>query len=205
MLKLIRQILLHPLKYLNILLSPLRVLIIKIHGVQCGTSILVLGAPHIDTNKGNITLGNRIRLVSSQANHEIGLPSPVVLTTKGHGKIIVGDDSVINGATLRAHAKIQIGTNVWITAGCYIFDSHGHSTDAINRRRESDILGEIAPVVIEDNVWIGIRSIILPGVTIGYNSVIGAGSVVTNSIPPNSLAAGIPAKVISTLNNPIPS
>ena len=57
------------------------------------------------------------------------------------------------------------------------------------------------PVTIEDNVWIGGGVIILPGVTIGKNSVIGAGSVVNKSIPPNSLAVGNPCKVIRKINN----
>jgi maltose O-acetyltransferase len=56
-----------------------------------------------------------------------------------------------------------------------------------------------APIVLEENVWIGIRAIVLRGVTIGQGSVIGAGSVVVNDVPPRSLAAGVPARVIRTL------
>jgi len=55
------------------------------------------------------------------------------------------------------------------------------------------------PVIIEDNVWIGEGVAIMPNLTIGKNSIIGANSVVTSTIPPNSVAAGIPARVIKTL------
>src|SRR5262249_19806331 len=56
----------------------------------------------------------------------------------------------------------------------------------------------IKPIVIEDNCFIGIRSILLPGVTIGRNSVVGAGSIVTRSVPPNSVVAGVPARIVRT-------
>ena len=57
---------------------------------------------------------------------------------------------------------------------------------------------EVKPVTIGNDVWIGMRSIIMPGVTIGEGAVIGAGSVVTKNIPPYSIAVGTPAKVIKT-------
>lgn len=62
---------------------------------------------------------------------------------------------------------------------------------------DMDVFG---PIVVEDNVFIGFNSIILPGVRIGHDSVIGAGSVVTRSIPPRSVAAGVPAKVIKSID-----
>ena len=57
-----------------------------------------------------------------------------------------------------------------------------------------------APIVIEDNVWIGANVAIMPGVTIGKHSVVAAGSVVTTDVPPDSVVAGVPAKVVRTLN-----
>lgn len=65
-------------------------------------------------------------------------------------------------------------------------------------RKENPEWDLVAPIAIGDNVYIGIRAIILPGVTIGANSVIGAGAVVTRSIPENSVAVGVPAKVIKS-------
>jgi maltose O-acetyltransferase len=56
-----------------------------------------------------------------------------------------------------------------------------------------------APIVIGNNVWLGARTIVLPGVTIGHDSVIGAGSVVTRDVPPRTLSAGVPARPIKNL------
>ena len=72
-----------------------------------------------------------------------------------------------------------------------------HDTNFHEVEEGEDII--TTPIKIEDNVWISARSIILPGVEIGRNSVIAAGSVVTKSVPKNSLAAGVPAKVLKNL------
>jgi maltose O-acetyltransferase len=74
-------------------------------------------------------------------------------------------------------------------------DSHRVTTDQNERWKDPDS----KPIVIKDNVWICMDSLILKGVTIGENSVVAARSVVTRDIPPNSLAAGIPAKVVRKL------
>lgn len=84
---------------------------------------------------------------------------------------------------------ISIGNNVTLAPEVYIL-AHDAST-----KRVLDYT-KIANVIIEDNVFIGARSLIMPGVTIGENSIIGAGSIVTKSIPKNSVAVGNPAKVI---------
>ncbi|MGJ1285265.1 acyltransferase [Sphingobacterium spiritivorum] len=90
---------------------------------------------------------------------------------------------------------ITLGNNVHITGECQ-FITHDGST-LIMRKKVPDL--EItAPIIIEDDVFIGFRSLILPGVKIGKGSIIGAGSVVNKSIPPNSVAVGNPCKVIKT-------
>ena len=95
---------------------------------------------------------------------------------------------------LDARGGITIGNNVSISH-CVKIVSGSHNYNS----RHFDY--EAAEIFIEDNVWIGGGVIILPGVTIGKNSVIGAGSVVNKSIPPNSLAVGNPCKVIRKINN----
>ena len=95
-----------------------------------------------------------------------------------------------------AAESIVIGDACMIAHGVYISDADWHG---IYDRAEP--VGNTKPVVLEDNVWIGDRAIICKGVTIGENSIIGAGAVVTKNVPPNSVFAGNPAKLVKTLEN----
>lgn len=121
-----------------------------------------------------------------------------------HGKSIFIGDNVIIGmnCTFVDNAEIHIGNQVMIAPNVQIYTA---SHPILPQERLIDNWKEISstyfrtfakPVIIEDNVWIGGGAIILPGVTIGKNSVIGAGSVVNKSIPANCVAVGNPCKVI---------
>lgn len=100
----------------------------------------------------------------------------------------------VNGKLMDS-GKITIGDNVFIAPDvCIVTEEH-----AMDVEQRVAGLEYTHPVTIGDNVWICIGAIILPGVTIGADSVIGAGSVVTKDIPPRSLAVGNPCKVIRTL------
>ena len=90
---------------------------------------------------------------------------------------------------------ITIGNNVHITADC-AFITHDGGTLIL--RQEVPDLEWTAPIAIGNDVYIGVRSLIMPGVTIGNRCIIGAGSIVTKNIPDNSVAAGVPARVIKT-------
>lgn len=92
--------------------------------------------------------------------------------------------------------RIEIGNDCLVGDAVAIFDSDFHELNPSRRRLGS---GPVMPVVIGNNVWIGSRSIILKGVSLGDNSVIGAMSVVTKPVPPNTLVAGNPARVVRSL------
>lgn len=114
----------------------------------------------------------------------------------------------------RYPSKIKIGSNVWINRGCLLFGSYhikeaeiilgnnialGPNVTIFSASHDYKFLNlpdTAESVVIEDNVWIGGNSTILPGVVIGEGSIIGAGSIVTRSIPPYSVAIGSPAVVV---------
>jgi acetyltransferase-like isoleucine patch superfamily enzyme len=92
---------------------------------------------------------------------------------------------------------ITLGKHVTVTSGVKFVTHDGAVWVFRDEYPDMDVFG---PIVVEDNVFIGFNSIILPGVRIGHDSVIGAGSVVTRSIPPRSVAAGVPAKVIKSID-----
>ena len=121
--------------------------------------------------------------------------------------IFIGDNVVINmNCTFIDNHRIDIGNNVLIAPNVQIYTGT-HSTRLSERLVTEDIPGEglcrtvARPVKIEDGVWIGGGAILLPGVTIGRNSIIGAGSVVTRSIPPDCIAVGNPCRVIRKLSD----
>ena len=123
-------------------------------------------------------------------------------------KIIIGDNVQINdNVHLAAMQKLIIGNNVLIASKVFITDhNHGNYNDRNNIAQDNPLIPPLDralysfPVTVEDNAWIGEFVSVLPGVTIGKGSIIGTMSVVTKSIPPYSIAAGSPAKVIKQYN-----
>lgn len=139
---------------------------------------------------------------------------------RGPGKVRIGDDVMIEGGpynlnslyTYAPDAEIRIGSKcilgglrvscrsrVEIGDWCLISDSRITDNDQHSiypNRRDPAAVIETRPVIIEDNVWVCLAVIILKGVRIGKNSIVAAGSLVTDDIPPNSIAAGHPARVI---------
>ncbi len=117
--------------------------------------------------------------------------------------ITIGDGSVIGDtAHITAINRITIGRNVLTGKKILITDNAHGASDAtlLTIPPNERPLISPGPVVIEDNVWLGEHVSVMPGVTIGKGSIVGCGSVVTRSIPPGSVAAGIPARVIKTLD-----
>jgi acetyltransferase-like isoleucine patch superfamily enzyme len=115
--------------------------------------------------------------------------------------LIVGDNSGIShNCRFSVGKQITIGRDCRIASDVWMFDSSGHPADP-----EARLAGlppspeDVRPIVVEDKVWIGSRSVIFPGVTIGRGSIIAAASVVTGDVPPNTLVAGNPARKVRSL------
>jgi maltose O-acetyltransferase len=107
--------------------------------------------------------------------------------------LIVGENSIINeGVHINCRNIVKIGKNVHISSNVQIHTGR-LQIDKLERIHTSE------PIIIKNNVWVASAVVILAGVTIGENTVIAAGSIVTNNIPPNSIAMGIPAKVIKSI------
>jgi len=92
---------------------------------------------------------------------------------------------------------ISMGDNVYVTAGVQFIT---HDGGTLILRKDFPDLEWTAPISVGDDVYIGVRSLILPGVTIGSRSIIGAGSVVTRDVPPNTVVAGVPARPLMTVD-----
>jgi acetyltransferase-like isoleucine patch superfamily enzyme len=124
------------------------------------------------------------------------------------GRCTVGDFTLLNGALVMVEEKIEIGSHCLVSWNVGIADSDFHPLEPAQRLIDACALApflkerpprpklKTAPVIISDNVWIGMNATILKGVTIGENSVVAAGSVVTKSVPPNVVVAGNPAVVV---------
>lgn len=167
-------------------------------GLVRGQRVELLGTPLLAiANGGRVVLHDRVVLDSQNRGYHANLFGPVKLVAETAGaEIVIGDDTRIHGTCIHARRSVRIGSRCLIGANCQIIDSDGHhaSFDDVDRRLTT--CGEARPIVIEDSVWLGTGCIVLPGVTIGRGTVVGAGSVVTSDLPAMCLAAGVPARVV---------
>lgn len=112
--------------------------------------------------------------------------------------ITLGSNFYANhNCTILDGARVSFGDNVFIAPNC-VFSTAGHPVDAGQRAQGLEIA---LPITVGDNVWIGANTAVLPGVSIGSNTVIGAGSVVNRDIPDGVIAAGVPCRVIRKITD----
>ena len=112
------------------------------------------------------------------------------------GDVIIGDHTRV-GLHNTIIGPVEIGSHVNLAQGITVTALNHNFSDASKRIDEQGV--STTPVTIEDDVWIGANAVILPGVTIGEHCVVAAGAVVTKDVPPHSLVAGVPAKVIKKI------
>lgn len=160
---------------------------------QCedvGPGLRMEELPYI-AGTGRIVLGAYVRL-SGQPQISFG---------RGDAELIIGDGTFVGHACgFNAGKSIRIGKHCLLATGVLIYDLDGHPLDAAARRAgEPSPDGEIRPVMIGDDVWIGTGALILKGVTIGDRAVVAARSVVTSDVPSDAVVAGNPAKIVRTL------
>lgn len=175
-------------------------------GVSTNGRVVCHGRPVISRiAESTILVGDGVVLTSVATHNAIGVSQPVVLSTiSASARLVIGAESGLSGCSISAVRSIIIGERVLIGSGVILTDSDHHPVDGDPCKRRWGGVPEPAEgdaVVIEDDVFIGARSIILKGVTIGRGSVVGAGSIVTTSIPEGTLAAGNPARVIRRLGS----
>ena len=134
------------------------------------------------------------------------------LESQGEGKITIGNNTGIYHETrIGSVCSVEIGNCVLIANHVHIYDNNNHPTSPKLRKEicMNGFRGEIsrwgmsksAPVVIEDNAWIGEYAAILKGVTVGKGSIVASHAVVTKDVPPYTIVAGNPARVVKTIEN----
>jgi acetyltransferase-like isoleucine patch superfamily enzyme len=153
----------------------------------------VWGIWNISVHGPNIELRGRVKMFAADG-------SKTCLTTikmgDHEGEIKIGDNVlVMNGVRVSSASSITIGDHCMLANYCYLMDADWH--DIYDRMKP---IGKTAPIVLEKNVWIGDSAIICKGVTIGENSIVGAGSVVTRDIPPNVIVAGNPGEIVKDID-----
>lgn len=162
-------------------------------GVQLMHNCAFLGRPRFRRHPSSrIVIGINCKFNSSPASNLIGVNRQCIISTLTEGaEIRIGNGCGFSGTVIGSAKKIIIGDNVRCGANTLITDTDWHSNDP---RTEPD-----SPVIIENNVWLGVNVTVLKGVTIGEGTIVGAGSIVTRSLPPGVSAAGIPAKVLKRI------
>lgn len=160
------------------------------------------GIPFVKIARGgNCTIGNNLRINNNIQSNPIGRVQQCILVVNRGASLSIGKNVGMSSTAIVAHHHISIGNYVKIGGGVCIYDTDFHSLDPESRKnkKKDRELKKNQSVVIEDNVFIGAHSTLLKGVTIGENSIIGACSVITKSVPPNEIWAGNPAKFIKKL------
>lgn len=160
-----------------------------LRGVQIKKQCRFFGVPRFHRHRfSTIAIGENCTFRSDQSSNLIGVNHKCILSThEKEAEIRIGDHCGFSGVSIGSAKQIIIGNNVLCGANVVITDFDWHS-DISNTRPE--------PVIIHDNVWIGLNTVVLKGVEIGKNSVIGANSLVLKSIPPNVIAGGNPCRVL---------
>lgn len=151
-----------------------------------GPNARVRGWPAVDNEGGFIRVGRNFCVHAELARAQL---------YAGPGaELLIGDDVFVNqGVVLSASARIVVGNRVLIGPGCTVIDNDFHGLVDRNDPPPSE------PITIGDDVWLGTRCLVLRGVTIGAGAVVAAGAVVTQDVPPRTLVAGMPARVIRSL------
>lgn len=171
-------------------------------GIHYGRHLCVHGHCGIEMSKTSyMSIGNNFYCSCGRHLNPLSRNLQTNICVNKGAELIIGDNVCMSSPVLWAHKRIVIGNNVMFGANIVVMDSDAHSLNYLERRSiVSDMRNkQDAQIVIEDDVFIGVNSIVLKGVTIGARSIIGAGSVVTKSIPQDCIACGNPAKIIKNV------
>lgn len=163
------------------------------HQIDSGKNVRFYGWTKFKkASSADIVIGANCTFRSKPTSNLIGINRPCIITALEPGaRLEIGDNCGFSGTVIGCFSQIILRDQVKCGANTLITDSDWHPEDPRS--------GSPKPIVIDRNVWLGVNVTVLKGVTIGENSIIGAGSVVTRDIPANVIAAGNPCKIIRNL------
>lgn len=180
-----------------------------LNNIKYGKNFRVFNHLYLKIHVGALVqIGNNCTIMSGAGLNPLSRNIKTCIYVGKKATLKLGNDVGISSSTLWVKESVSIGNSVAIGADCIIMDIDAHNLDwKIRCSEETNEYGESvdmvtaasAPIVIEDNVLVGARCIILKGVTIGARSIIGSGSIVTKDIPSDCIAAGNPCKVIKSI------
>ena len=183
--------------------SLLWLLELKIRGLQISSPVRLFGHPICSRYPGSsISLGSHVTLDSSPRANPLGGASPCVLrTVTPTARLTLGNRVGLSSSIVVAGNSIEIGEDTILGAGAIVLDNDFHALGP-GFSWLTEYSKNSKPIKIGRGCFIGTRSIILKGVTLGDRVIIGAGSVVTKDVPAYSIAAGNPARVVGTIPKP---
>ena len=168
----------------------------KTYCVQCGRNVHTGVFVHWIQGRGKLIVGDNVT-IDGKCSFTFAVRYTEQPTLNIGNNVVVGHNS-----SFTIGREITIGNSVLIASNVQMFDSPGHPTDPDLRRSGASALPEeVKPIRIEDGAWIGGGAIIYPGVTIGAGSVVARGAIVMSNVPPNSVVAGNPARLIARLGH----
>lgn len=164
--------------------------------------IIFKGWAVIHSFKGSaIHIGEHTAIFSSFSSNMLGLYQRTIIVARYGGVINIGKHCGISGSTIYSWKSIEIGNYTRIGANCKIIDNDFHPIQLKYRHEgQNKDYTERAPIIIGNDCFIGMNSIILKGTTLGNNVIVGAGSVVHGSFPDNCIIAGNPAKIVKKID-----
>lgn len=164
--------------------------------IKIGRNVTIYGKMHITLMENSrLIIGNNVIFRNKTIYNFVGISKESSIYVNSNAKLEIGENSGFSGVSIYCVNGIKIGKHCNIGGNVSIWDTDFHPLNWELRRRTTDET-KTAPIMIGDDVFIGAHCLILKGVSIGDRSILGAGSVLTKNIEPDSIYAGNPAKFI---------